>query len=459
MSVNLLLRQYHFLTLFVWCCALYTSHSIAAIKVIDDVTIIKTFKTSPFGINMNYIRDHDKNRVAPFVPFTDALALTGTHWVRYPGGQMADFYRFAVPPYKIVTASATRKGYQQQAKQNLLYDLNDYLTLINGSDIEGYFVLPIEEAILDPARENEIIEHAKAWLMYVNKHSVKKVTYWELGNENWKHKDKLEQISQLVGKMARELKEIDPDIKIGSSVNNKKWAKALSEPAHNLDFIAISSYANFNKGYREYLKSKPQRLARKANAIAKELAGTNIELVIAEYNMASRKGEWNSADFGRAIAFFNLSLELLKVDQLSKLGAWPTRWMEDRDADTQRDLFNSHNSPTTLGVSYSLLANNFLAKQHPTLYWDNSLYIYPMSNNNQVNLFIVNKSAEGKQVELTFKSELLCNPETTSLFVGKKDLALKSTFNTLSSFTYIKQKNLSLSVQGNSIQLVKCENP
>jgi hypothetical protein len=425
-------------------------------KLINDVEVINNFSDSPFGINMNYLRDHDDNRTSEFFPLIEALSSSGAHWVRYPGGQMADFYRFSLSPFQKASAYATRKAYQQHANNNKLYELDDYLILINNTQLSGFFVLPIEEAILDLNKEQEVIEHAVAWLKYVKKHSAKKIFYWELGNENWKHKDKIVSLINLSNKLIIKLKEVDPTIKIGVSVNNAKWTKEFVKSVNGLDFISMSVYANFNDGYNEYLKSKPQYLTRKVNPISRALNGTDIELVIAEYNTASWKGEWKSGDFGHAIVFFNLSLELLKKPHLTKLAAWSTRWITTTDADTKRDIFQSDNSLSSLGEAYSLVTSHFLSQQHPTLYWNEDLYIYSMSNDIGVNLFVVNKSSQSENISVSFLSKRLCAPEITSLFVNESDLSNKKNFNKTYHQYYKKDAVLNMEVPGSSINVVSC---
>lgn len=220
--------------------------------------IIISRPSNPVGINLNYLRDPDVLRPSGSIPLSEALKNYNGKWLRYPGGKKSNYFRFALPPYLEVNTQAL--GWYETEKKADVLDFDEYVSLATTVNANMYVVVAYDrERIVDKTTTlKEYIDHAVGWVKYA-KSKGSKVKYWEIGNENWNNfkGSTWAEVVKDVMEIAREMKKIDPDIKLGASFENESQLyDILMQSDAKLDFISCSNYYPGTKwgnmGYKHY---------------------------------------------------------------------------------------------------------------------------------------------------------------------------------------------------------------
>ena len=108
--------------------------------------------------------------------------------------------------------------------------------------------------------ESGTAKEAAEWVEYMNKKVNFPVIYWELGNEVYGDWDKgymsPEEYAALIKEFSREMKKVDPDIKIGMdwapSHKNHFNKEVVKKAGEYIDFISYHWYPNLTKFSRPY---------------------------------------------------------------------------------------------------------------------------------------------------------------------------------------------------------------
>src|SRR5512140_3047770 len=66
---------------------------------VDPSQVICRAEPRVVGINLDYLVDHDENRVAGARPLAAALREMGVRSLRFPGGDKSDNHLWSVPPF------------------------------------------------------------------------------------------------------------------------------------------------------------------------------------------------------------------------------------------------------------------------------------------------------------------------------------------------------------------------
>lgn len=326
---------------------------------VDTTNVVRTIVRSPLGINFNYLRDDDANTPDPNAPrLRDVLKDLEVKWVRYPGGEKSDHYRFALPPYEkpAPLVKGTRHGeYTKEVEGYDLFDFDEFVEAAREIGAEPVVVVAYDSEEFSETNLDEFIEHAAAWVRYANITKKYNIRYWEVGNENWhpKSKNPLEQRSRDILKIAQAMHAVDPSIKLGSSgVDGNIVGKEL-------DFFTYSNYAGMkidkyrkavNPSFRGFKKNIPQQV---------NVDWTGKQVFAVEFNAVefTEPQEWNH-DVTHCIELFDMMGQLLSDPRIDCAMLWGTRWVEEEHSAYIWYAVDKNNGLTPIGHIYSMWSKN-----------------------------------------------------------------------------------------------------
>lgn len=290
-----------------------------------------------FGINLNYIRDRDQNRVGAR-PLSTALLDMGTRWLRFPGGEKSNFHLWSEAPF--LKPAPRSLGWYATVKGQRM-DFDAYVRLVREVHAEPYVVVACDTKSRTGRTEAEELETAVAWVRYAKVKGYR-IRYWEIGNENWNnHKASPAEMGRIVAEFSKAMKAADPFIKTGASGDNDRWWKDfLPIAGPTIDFLSVSQYTGWQWGSYDGFLNGP-RLTESADsavaAIDRYAASadrTRLRVIVAEANSVDfSKNPWpNSNNLGHALVTFSTLGHLALQPRIQAAMVWTTRWMEQEPA-------------------------------------------------------------------------------------------------------------------------------
>jgi alpha-N-arabinofuranosidase len=292
------------------------------------------------GVNLNYIRDADANRLKARALDT-ALKDMGTRWLRYPGGEKSDYCLWAQSPY--TKPHPISLGYYGTVAGTRM-DFDEYIAHCRAVGAEPYVVVGYESEAHTGRTKAQWIESAAAWVKYANQTKHYGVRYWEVGNENWNnHKGTAEELAQIVTEFAHAMKASDPTVHIGASGNgNGWWSQFLPIAAPSLDFINLSLYNCWAwKGYDHFVQNPTEdtigdvETALKAiDSYAPPADRARLKVIVSETNSKdySDKGWPGTNTLGHTLVSFDTLGKCMAQPCVLTAMVWTTRWMNDGEA-------------------------------------------------------------------------------------------------------------------------------
>ena len=292
------------------------------------------------GINLNYLRDLDANRPRAR-PLNAALADMGARWLRYPGGEKSDFYRWAEPPYS--RPLPVSLGWYSGVKGQRM-DFDQYMACTHRVGAEAYIVVGYNTEKASGLTETQWLESAAAWVKYANKVKKYGVKYWEIGNENWNNdKGTPEEMARIVTAFSHAMKAVDPTIKIGASGNSENWWKRfLPTAASSLDFLTLSVYNCWGwKGYDHFASHPDENTVRDVDvalaAIGRDAPAADrarLRVIVAETNSKdySENGWPGTNTLGHTLVTFDTLGQMMARPNVLCAMVWTTRWISDAQA-------------------------------------------------------------------------------------------------------------------------------
>jgi len=377
------------------------SHAAETIRV-DTADVIRTIEKNPLGINFNYIRDDDANTPDPNAPrLRDVLKDMNVKWVRYPGGEKSDHYRFALPPYTHVNpiVKNTRHGeYTKQTEGYDLFDFDEFVQAAREMGAEPVVVVPYDAQEFSNTWLKEFIEHAAGWVRYANVIKKYNIRYWEIGNENWhpKSKNPLEKRSRDVLKIAKAMRKVDPSIKLGSSGVDGEIV------GDELDFVTYSNYAGMKiDEYREAVNPVFSKLKKGApNHVNMPLK--DKEVIAVEFNAVefSQPQDW-SHDVSHCLQLFDMMGQILSDGRIDCAMIWGTRWMEEDHSGYIWYTIDRNNALTPIGHVYSMWSKNLKPDVvRATGPEQTRCFAMHDPTSGELSVMVVNQSTEEKTVQI-----------------------------------------------------------
>ena len=388
--------------------------------VVDTGNALRVHEENPIGINLNYIRDHDDNRKDGAIPLEQAMREMGVRWLRYPGGEKSDWHFFASPPYEEAdpvildrTYNYRRElvvdePYSQHAEGHTPLDFDTYMDYVKKSDGEPYVVVSFEPESRSGISAETYIRHAAAWVRYANETKGYEVEYWEIGNENWGSGVDTRDYATRGLEIAKAMKEVDPDIKIGMSGNSYDQFKTVLDIAGEyLDFLTLSNYRGDGWGENgfDHYRALPNGTLSKADdavrAIATSDYADSIEVIITEFNAVDFQERWPwRNDLGHAIVVFDMLGEFLYDPHITSAMLWTTRWMNADDPYQMWYALNNENRPTAVGRALSIWGRFFKPNMVEVTVPMSGVNAYAAFDPDQetLTLFVINKSTAEQTV-------------------------------------------------------------
>ncbi len=363
--------------------------------------IVRDIEDNPTGINVNTWVDNDSGRPVGARTLRTALDDTGTRFMRFPGGEKADGYIWAEPPYNDPsTATVLRRGpteypYSDPAIFDSLtnqwvidnYHFDLFMADCQAIDCEPIIVVALDN-IYKPAEpggstltRQQTLDMAVAWVQYANVTMGYNIKYWMLGNETWNINGYNGQVPPMgqYGIDAREfsqaMKAVDPTILTGINGNSYgDFFLALEECGNDVDWLDVHSYPAFGfTTYREYvetdLSAPTNELVEGAELASLYYDGTGfprqvMPVTVSEtsaYGYSPEMGgtaDWDTGNnLGQALANFDMMATNLSDARITFSQFWNTRWINEDDGISHgTDLFTATNELNATGRLMKILS-------------------------------------------------------------------------------------------------------
>ena len=353
------------------------------------------------GINIDYLVDHDDNRVAGARPLTAALREMGVRSLRYPGGDKSDNYLWSVPPFdkpRPVPACGVHEGREKgryvEGKGWLisLVDFDDFMRLCKQLKAEPTVVVCYDALFMEDSQvtKQQLLDTAVAWVKYANVTKGYGVKYWEIGNEAYIDKTvSLKDYARDVVLFSKAMKAVDPSIMIGANgpsatdgrgrhegtAHISWWQEMFTVAVDHIDFIAVHAYSCWKWGsygyYRDHSPGYPEadRDCRGVIEAAKRWGppglAERLRVAVTEWNAAdwSQPGWPFENDLGHGLVVFDLLGTMLTNDTIDMSQLWNTRWTSHRpDRPSMWDAVDDYNNLQPTGRALAIW-NKFLGEQ------------------------------------------------------------------------------------------------
>ena len=397
--------------------------------VVDPKLVLSDVSHKPFGININYLRDHDDNR--PNVrPLREAILETGSRHLRYPGGEKSDWHLFdPQDPQQI-------GPYIKFAEGNRKMTFDDFIQLCRDTHTQPHIVVACDSLARTGVTEDQFLDNAIKWITYANITRRYAVKYWEVGNENWHNQTAPPQeMARIVRRFSAAMKAIDPEILICASGNNEAWwSEFLPLAADCIDRLVVSQYTGWNyQNYTYFAVNDDLDMIATAELSLRCIdtyaaADKNrLKTIIAELNsMDYAENGWPAANnLGHALVTFCIFGKMLQQPRLDYGMLWNTRWMNQEEQ--HRSLF--------YGLDGS---NRLLPSAMPLKIWSSYLQDLMVSadcpsglvsfaslscDGRQLSVFVINKGFDERQIRVEVDGRtVVCHRSHTFSGSGPDDL-------------------------------------
>lgn len=407
------------------------------------------------GFNLNTWSDTQAGR-----DLTNQQALTnlGTRYLRFPGGEKADGYRWSSKNSagnytNPATSTLTRpdrwpggpyadpviwnSSQNKWARSN--YNFNIFLQDCTNTGSVPVVVVALDHVFLKTgqAREDAIIDAVKMardWVKYAKTKSPK-VGYWELGNESWLENawagsvasagntgTSAWEYAKVAKRIARAMKAEDSSIKIGVNAPNIFWFnysvyEFQQNPQTTIDFIAVHSYPYYGvSSFSTYANNTRNVLTSEVNDLVNHNQTVNWQgqsapkVILSEFSASGYQvgSSWEKNTVGQALANFEMCAQAVEDDRLLFSQFWGSRYRTSNYnvvSDFAWYALDDENRLTPQGVAISILAKearkNMIGATNA-----GKVQAYATMNDNKGNLtiFLVNKNTSAATVNLELQN-------------------------------------------------------
>jgi len=350
-------------------CPAFANNATISVNA-DSVLADRQNQPRPIGINLNNLMDADSKR--PEGSRTMAATLTDMKptFVRWPGGEKADNYLWAVPPTwqpathrpaLIDNWPGDKSAYVQDGVyRSNVQNFDDFMQLRQQVGFEPVIVVAYDSQFFwnpdtRPSRE-QLLQSAEEWVRYANISKGYNIRYWEIGNEsdmsgsyNGRTPD-MTTYANDVREFSQRMKAIDPKIKIGLNASTQANYVTLLEQIHeHVDFLVAHPYPVSSWGSYEHYRTGTRNLVGLVSNAANALDSANIPqaskdritIGSSETNTIdwSDTNQWASSnDTGRGLVAFDLMGQQMSHPKAEYVTFWNTRWVND---DAKSTVYNA----------------------------------------------------------------------------------------------------------------------
>lgn len=409
------------------------------VVIVDTNMVLRAIPGNPLGIQCNYLRDDNHNRPTGSPSIQSVMRQMGIRWVRYPGGEMSDWYFFARPPYT-KSAPVVFGWYESQVEDQDILDFDEYILYLREFAGRAYVVVPYESYERSNKTKEELIEHAVAWVRYANIRKNYGVMYWEVGNENWHNKTgSAAEIAQVAKEFAQAMKAVDPNIKVGCSGITRKWCKTLLEIAgEDLDFIAVSNYWGWQKDFEYYRGTDNVILDGQARNAAQAIQESShhdrIKVIVAEFSAVDWAEKWpHRNDLGHAIVSFDIAGQLLCNKSVEFAMLWGTRYMEG-ELEKNWYALGNHNEILPAGQPLAIWGRFLKSKMVKVSGPKRSRCFASFKPKmHALTVFVINKDTASRKVRIEVKATCSFSTVDVYNFAGTGEADMKPIWSTVGS--------------------------
>ncbi len=417
----------------------------------------------PFGININYLRDADAN-YPECQSLQKALRQMGVKYLRYPGGEKSDFHLFsdlkALKPAPQVIGS-----YRRFAENYQIMDFDAFMEVVKAVGATPHIVVGYDSLARTGVPMERYLENAVEWVRYANKVKKYGVVNWEIGNENWHNQTgEPEDIAGIVSLFSKEMKKVDPDIRVGASGNNRDWwQRFLPGAADDLDFLTVSSYSCWDwKGYQYYAEHGEINLMESAQTALQAIDDfasahkDRLKVVVSELNsMDYAEDGWPpDNNLGHALVTFEMIGQMMLIPRIEYGMVWNTRWMEEKTHELLWYALDDRNELLPPGRALAIWGE-FLKSELVEISRTPEIVTFASfdPDSGQLNVFLLNKSAVQQEVSLDIDGPVY-NAGLTFLFQGKGPDDTKPVWESGRKLTVNHQKTENLTLPPVSLQVL-----
>lgn len=434
---------------------------------VDTNTVLQTISGNPLGINFNYLRDDNHNRPAGSPSIQSVMKQMNIQWVRYPGGEKSDWHFFSKPPYEkadptVLTNNEDWGGYYQSVNDQDVLDFDEYINYLREFGGRAYVVVPYESYKRSGKTKEEFLEHAGAWVGYVNIQKKYGVIYWEVGNENWHHKTgTATEIGQVAKEFARAMKAVDPSIKVGCSGKGREWCKTLLEIAgEDVDFIAVSNYWGWGKSFEYYRGAEnvllDEQARNAAQAIKESPHSDRIKVIVSEFGSItwSPKTWPDLNNLGHAIVSFDIAGQLLCNNSVEFAMLWGTRYNEGELEKNWYALGNRNEilpAGRPLAIWGRFLKSKMVKASGPKR---SRCFASYEPGTNALTVFVINKDTSTRTVRIEVKATSRFGTANVYHFTGTGDTDMKPIWSTVGSMGVSDNRLEDVELPGTSITVL-----
>ncbi|MEM6821477.1 MAG: hypothetical protein AAF558_06005 [Verrucomicrobiota bacterium] len=316
------------------------------------------------GINANFIMDKNLS--------TSALQDIGVKRLRYPMGEIADYYYFNKnnpnkPEVSIRDSGLWFAGFfntsNWQWKNPLTFD-----SFMNKCQAIG--ATPVVVIGIDSIRytgsaakksKAQLIQMAKDWVQYAkdNNYNIK---YWEIGNEcdlnniiigTWP----ANQYADVVKEFHDAMTSVDPTIQVGANgQSSQAWWDTLNTRANGkYDFLVTHQYS-FVGNFGAWEQNKPGdyydfNVREARSAMNRHKGPYNIQITEASSHSPGHS-HWNNV--WKGLHNVEVFLNINRHHQIRGVDFWITRWFGDQ-LSTDSAAFGSSYEPRAMGLGIKAL--------------------------------------------------------------------------------------------------------
>lgn len=323
----------------------------------------KELSTYMTGFNMSYY--HDKDVLWADGKLLNGLKEVGTKLLRYPGGAETSYFHWqysGCPGYKDIWNPSHGVTPEDVTGITENMDTDEFISVCNQLGAEPLLGINILSGVVNN-KIDESVQEAKDWVNYCKSKGYK-VKYWYLDNEvdhNTSYTQiTTEEYAELINKFSKELKTIDPEIKlIVSLVGNaaqEKYHTLISLAGKSFDIIDLHFYYGWDVAeWNKWISQRPMvdmdvnmSYAQEINALSsyiKSSENPEIDLVSLEWNIAPTKAGILSG-YKQALMQTEMFQQFLQSN-LKMACIWPLIWQVEEG--TFPSIFNQEDhSPTPL---------------------------------------------------------------------------------------------------------------
>lgn len=418
------------------------------INIFPD-SVINDVSHHPVGINMDYFMDDDKY-LKPSISTTIALKSLGVKYLRYPGGNKADFYFFSKPPYEKSEPTLARTGQNAVGGRNKILnddctdfrfdvlDFDEFISMCHELNAEPVVVVAADEYLVNyPAgstwsSKEQLIKNAVECVKYSNIKKKYNVKYWMIGNESWHESNPnstAEIYAQDVIDFSKAMKHIDPSIHIvPNGGDDDFWKVVLTKAAGYYDELCISNYPiyKYKNGYNTYRDTVDQMMGPVNNTIAainKYVPGSKDQhkIIIAEYGPFDWGKGWPMINNqGMNLANFELTGNQLMEPNVLFSCFWNTRWIDnDTKEDMAFDALDKNGNLNAIGWGLYIWGNYLGDKMVKTTGASQIVRSFGSVENGKAYIYLINKSADKRPAVINIPDYKIVDIEESKELKGE----------------------------------------